>query len=168
MQVWDHVISNDPHFWPLVVISYLRLHRRTLLAADSVLNCPALSSHPPPVDTNRLLRTAYSSLKETPVHLWPPSSFQPLHAPGGVYEPFKAYPTGALAVHRSDRRRMMDAAVGLRVRERTVAEMEVGLPRTIQRVAHCAMLMFLIASAGIQHITNTYRNPLLTCMALSQ
>ena len=127
MQVWDHVLSNEPAFWPHIVLSYLTLHRRPLLAAATLARCRALVSRPPHLDANKLLRRAYHTFAMTPAALQPTE--RPFEAlPKAVaYPPFKEYPARALEVHRTERRRIADEEDAVRNREQTLVALQVCL-----------------------------------------
>ena len=123
-QVWDHVLSNPPAFWPLVVVAWLLTHRRAILAAGGAAACRPLSGRPPPVDTTRLLRRAYAALDATPPELLDCEPFAPLRVVVGAYAPFEAFPERAVVAHRGERARLETAARGVRAREQSLEQLQ--------------------------------------------
>ncbi|CAB3230165.1 unnamed protein product [Arctia plantaginis] len=109
--LWDHVLSNEPSFMIMAVVSYNIVQRNALRRLKSHEQIGNFFHMQNPVDKKTFLKKAYSLLNETPEDIHPRRFFNGFVSleKGECYQQFTGYPkaTICLKLAKKDRRKTL-------------------------------------------------------------
>lgn len=108
--LWDHVLSNEPAFIVMAVVSYNIVQRNALKRIKSHEQLENFFHMQNPIDKKTFLKKAYLLLNDTPEEIHPRRFFKPFVSleKGGCYQQFTGYPkaTICLKLAKKDRRKV--------------------------------------------------------------
>lgn len=107
--LWDHILSNEPAFIVMAVVSYNIVQRTALRRLKSHEQLENFFHMQNPIDKKTFLKKAYSLLNETPEDIHPRRFFNPFVSleKGDVYQQFTGYPKATICLKLAKKDRKM-------------------------------------------------------------
>lgn len=93
LQLWDHIVSNEPHFIIFIIVAYSLSMRLTVMRYEKVESIERVFHEPNYVNFKKFITKAYSLMEKCPTNIHPiryMKSFVPLAR--GEYQKFENYP----------------------------------------------------------------------------
>lgn len=93
LQIWDHIVSNDPHFVLFIIVAYNSMMRLTIMRYEKVESIAKVFYEQNYVNFKKLISKAYSMMEKCPSGIHPKrymKAFVPLAS--GEYQKFENYP----------------------------------------------------------------------------
>lgn len=105
--LWDHVLSNEPAFILMAVVSYNIVQRNALKRLKSHEQLEHFFHMQNPIDKKTFLKKAYVLLNETPEDIHPRRFFKPFVSleKGGCYQQFTGYPKATICLKLAKKER---------------------------------------------------------------
>ncbi|XP_023936242.2 TBC1 domain family member 31 [Bicyclus anynana] len=98
--LWDHILSNEPAFILMAVVSYNIVHRNALQRLDSHEQLENFFHMQNPIDKKAFLKKTYVLLNETPEEIHPRTFFTSFTSleKGSSYQQFTGYPKATICL----------------------------------------------------------------------
>ncbi|XP_047032172.1 TBC1 domain family member 31 [Helicoverpa zea] len=126
--LWDHILSNEPAFILMAVVSYNIVQRNALKRLKSHEQLENFFHMQNPIDKKTFLKKAYVLLNETPEDIHPRRFFKPFVSleKGGCYQQFIGYPkaTICLKLAKKDRKKSLKSENKYTLKELTTKSQE--------------------------------------------
>ncbi|CAH2218648.1 TBC1 domain family member 31 [Pararge aegeria] len=110
--IWDHILSNEPAFLLMAVVSYNIIQKNALKRLNSHEQLENFFHMQNPIDKKAFLKKAYILLNETPEEIHPRTFFNSFSAleKGSSYQQFTGYPkaTICLKLAKNQRRKTQE------------------------------------------------------------
>lgn len=104
--MWDHALTNKPHFLHFLIISYMIFSRQRLMALQSEENVDNFLRTARPVNMQKIVSQAYALQDASPKDIVKPTTgFQPL-GEAETYPEFNRYPCLVVSTADEKRRRI--------------------------------------------------------------
>lgn len=93
LQLWDHIVSNEPYFVIFIIVAYNSLLRLTIMRLESVESIEKVFLEPNYVNLKKLISKAYQLMEKCPTSIHPKRYMKPfVPLASGEYQKFENYP----------------------------------------------------------------------------
>lgn len=137
LQLWDHIMSNDPHFMIFVIVAYNSSLRSTIMRYESADGIEKVFREQNYVNFKKLTSKAYRLMEKCPSSIHPKRYMKPF-APlsRGEYQKFENYPKNLsdVKVNEIDALRMEQKLLDKKLTEMASLEKTVNLRMESQRM----------------------------------
>lgn len=92
-ELWDHIVSNEPHFLVFVIVGYNLALRSIIMRVDDAVGISNVFHEQSYVEVGKVIKKAYRLMSKCPTQIHPQRYMKPstplLH---GSYQKFQNYP----------------------------------------------------------------------------
>lgn len=98
-QLWDHVISNEPHFLVFCIVAYNITQRQLIMKCDTRESIEYFFHEQNFIDFRKFIKQCYQLVEKCPDNIHPKRYMQPFeHLNAGDYQKFTNFPKNLLGI----------------------------------------------------------------------